>query len=405
MAWRLDKSVVKVEIDNRVQGRVEGRVWLHGRQEPIVLSLRGNCWRDMAGCLTTAVNPAPREGDHVNLHERQDGTVGDFTASRKVRVLDVSVEESLRLGKAGKEVPEHMGNAVYFEWFSDANGRVVIESVDYQVTVSEPAWRMSGEEEAGQRQSTQEAMHEWMDRLSEALAAQEGEEFDAEEDADGEGEPYQPMNEFEWEKFMKESDVRTDKYGQLIEKYQHHPDSERLIAREMGWTWLEELMDADEKGLFEEERKAAEREADEPLVPDPLTEGRDWIRTEDGDIRHPLSHRAFHLSVGIWHACDDRGLLGETADKDLRDMIFQTQMLSAKLAGALNSLGYDGSREGGFVVACLKRALQFFDGAVAAWEKVQKKKLLDEDLLGNYRRDLFEIREEMLRLMERYRRQ
>ena len=27
------------------------------------------------------------------------------------------------------------------------------------------------------------------------------------------------MDEFEWERFMKESDKRTEKYGELLEKY------------------------------------------------------------------------------------------------------------------------------------------------------------------------------------------
>ena len=58
-------------------------------------------------------------------------------------------------------------------------------------------------------------------------------------------------------------------------------------------------------------------------------------------------------------------------DEDLHEMIFKAQTLSAKLAGALDSLAYDEDADGGFVVACLKRALQFFQAAIAGSDKVQ----------------------------------
>ena len=47
-------------------------------------------------------------------------------------------------------------------------------------------------------------------------------------------------DEFDHEKFMRECDARTDKYGELLDKYIDHPERHRIIAREMGWTWLEE---------------------------------------------------------------------------------------------------------------------------------------------------------------------
>jgi hypothetical protein len=32
--------------------------------------------------------------------------------------------------------PEHMANSFYLEWFSESNGRVVIESADYELSLS-----------------------------------------------------------------------------------------------------------------------------------------------------------------------------------------------------------------------------------------------------------------------------
>jgi len=38
-------------------------------------------------------------------------------------------------------------------------------------------------------------------------------------------------DEFDYEKFLRECDARTEKYGELLDKYKDHPDQERLVAR------------------------------------------------------------------------------------------------------------------------------------------------------------------------------
>jgi hypothetical protein len=140
MAFRIHDSVVRGEIDNRVKGVVRGRIWVAGRKEPVVLELKGNAWPDLAGCLLTFANPLeliPHE--HINsLNPRQRGSIGDLTASRKVRVFDVPLEEALAMIRRGDKPPEHLANSLYLEWYSERNGRVVIESADYHVT-SAPA--------------------------------------------------------------------------------------------------------------------------------------------------------------------------------------------------------------------------------------------------------------------------
>ena len=42
MAWRIENNVVRGGIDNRTPGRVEGKVWLAGRDDPLILRLAGN---------------------------------------------------------------------------------------------------------------------------------------------------------------------------------------------------------------------------------------------------------------------------------------------------------------------------------------------------------------------------
>src|SRR5208282_5158052 len=138
MAFRIHDSVVRGEIDNRIKGIVRGKIWVHGREAPVTLELKGNAWLDLAGCLLTFNNPLKRVAhQHLDsLYPVQRGTIGDLTASRKVRVFDIPMPEAYLMRKRGEKPPEHMANCLYLEWFSEANGRVVIESADYELTIS-----------------------------------------------------------------------------------------------------------------------------------------------------------------------------------------------------------------------------------------------------------------------------
>lgn len=396
MALRLSKSVVKGEIDNRVPGKVTGKLWLLGTARPIELDLVGNARRDIAGFQIKFENPRPEPQKATRrLNRVQKGKLGECTASRKVKVLDCSLEKARELREDEKDVPVKLSNALYVEWFSDADGRVVVESTDYKIIVvgDEPVWRMDCDQDTLQRNENRLTIRDYIRKQEDELE----QTWDDEDDDDA----FSKMNEFEWEKEFKESETRTDKYTDLLEKYWEHPDRDRIIAREMGWEWLDDALDAEQRGAFEEEKNDYE---DIPEVdPNPLTEGRDWIRTDDGDIRHPLAHRAFGHSMWIWHYCDDRKLLKDGAPEVIHEMVFEAQTLSAKLAGALNGLCYREEPDGGFVVACLKRALKFLERSLAASDKVLVQELLDEKTVNEFRDGLFEIREKILHLMKFYR--
>src|SRR5215471_2985648 len=120
MAFRIHDSVVRGEIDNRVKGVVRGRIWVEGKSKPLVLELEGNAWPDLAGCLLTFTNPLERVRDqHLDsLSPTQRGVIGDLTASRKVRVFDVPLDEALAMIRRKEKPPEHMDNSLYLEWFS-----------------------------------------------------------------------------------------------------------------------------------------------------------------------------------------------------------------------------------------------------------------------------------------------
>jgi hypothetical protein len=430
MAFRIHDSVVRGEIDNRIKGMVRGKIWVEGRPEPVILDLKGNAWPDLAGCLLTFSNPLKRiPHQHLeSLHPEQKGSIGDLTASRKVRVFDIPLHDALEMIRNKQKPPEHMANSLYLEWFSQRNGRVVIESADYELTISPPEWRMTPEENEQRARQAAAGMDDFMASLDEAIDIHKR----------GQKDPEEPWDEHDYEKFFKESDARTDKYMELQEKYGDSDDAEEKIAKEMGWDRELTPEEAEEEQRrIDEINAACEAALDEPeLDPDPSREGIDWIRTEDGDLRHPLQHRCFESAMKFWHLIENlrletppspstsgekkipplpvgrgesrgEGFTGQGplhTDKDLDQFIFEFQTTGAKLAGALGPIARtEPLPEASFTVACLKRALDHLHKSQAGLEAVAPKKLLPEDVVAEARKELFEIREGILRLMDQFR--
>ncbi|KAF0178933.1 MAG: Uncharacterized protein FD161_1692 [Limisphaerales bacterium] len=397
MAFRIHDSVVRGKIDNRVKGIVRGQIWVEGRAEPVVLELKGNAWPDLAGCLLTFSNPQKRVPHHGldSLHPVQRGSIGDLTASRKVRVFDVPLTEALDMIHRQEKPPEHMANSLYLEWFSEANGRVVVESADYELTISAPEWRLTPKEDEERARQAAAGMDDFMQKLTEAI----------EQHQRGQKDPEEPWDEHDYEKFLKESDARTDKYMELQEKYGDSDEAEEKIAKEMGWDReLTEEEAEEERKRIEEMNRACEEALNEPEPePDPAREGIDWIRTKRGDLRHPLQHRCFESAIRLGKRVDKLGVK-RSEHADVQQFIFEFQTTGVKLAGALNGVAEGrGCRDNAFTVAYLKRALDHLHKAQAGLEAVATRKLLPGTLLTEARKELFEIREGILKLMDEFR--
>lgn len=399
MAFRIHDSVVRGEIDNRVKGIVRGKIWVEGRAEPVMLELQGNAHPDLAGCLLTFTNGAkPVPHPHLdNLTNVQRGVAGDLTAARKVRVFDLPVEDAYAMLKRKEKPPEHLANSLYLEWFSETNGRVVIESADYQLTISAPQWTLTAEENEQRARDAGQAMNDFMARLTSAIEQHERDRKDPEE----------PWDEHDYERLLKESDARTDKYMELLDKYGDSEEAEAEIAKQMGWD--EELTEEEAKEQsewIEEMNRACEEALEQPPPePEPHRQGIDWIRTERGDVRHPLQHRCFESAIKFRREAETLGL-DKSGDKDLDVFLFEFQTTSVKLAGALNSLaqGY-GYRDAAFTVAYLKRALDHLHKAQAGLENFAKGNAGSAQFVAEARKEALEIREGILKLMDEFRRE
>ena len=232
----------------------------------------------------------------------------------------------------------------------------------------------------------------------------------------------QEWDEVRYEQFLRESDALTEKYGRLLEKYADHPDSERIIARELGWSWLEEALDQqdDEKESKQEsegedlEVKVDQEKKDgsgddiedyELPPPDPIREGIDWVRDERGHILHPIEKRAHDASRGLLDELRATEHFPEEEDEPVADFVSGFMTLSAKLAGALDGVARgDGFFEPGMVIAWLKRILEILNKTIAAAEAARGKDFLPRASgLVHYRIELFAIREEVLELIKELR--
>lgn len=391
MAWRIHDSVLRGELDNRTRGRVRGRLWIHGVAGPVELDLEGDACADLAGCELHFENPGPTTPlrDAGGLAPVQHGRVGDLTASRKVRVFDVPVEEALRRLREGETPPEHLANCLYLEWFSRENGRMVVESTDYRLTLSTPDWRLTPEEEARRQQTAAEGWTEFLQGLSEAIAREQA-KLPEEKDTG-------QWDEHDYEQYLRESDARTEKLMALFDRYEGHPDSEAIIAREMGW---------DVSGAGEEPHREPGLEPLDPAKlrgPDPATEGVDWVRNESGVAVHPLYLRCHRAGRAAWDAVDE---LSEAIqnDPDVSDFLCEFHLAAARLAGALNGLPYGRDRsEPAFIVACLKRSLGHVEAAEAAADRIEARALLPPPTVPAAREALATIRQETLQWIREFR--
>ncbi|HUG12952.1 MAG TPA: hypothetical protein VMM36_18185 [Opitutaceae bacterium] len=379
MAWRIDEHVIRGEIDNRMRGRVRGRIWFAGREEPVALKLEGNCWRDLAGRKLEFSNPEPKAGDLEGLAALQDGVAGDITASRKVKVPDIPMSQIGEYYAAKKPFPWHWGNSLYLEWFSARNGRVVIETASFELKIGDDAaWEMTEEQENEQRKANGTAMTGFMDRLVGAAGASD---VDAYDDTPEEWNT-KPQTEEEAEAMQARSDLlgdrvqaRLDREGESADFNQIVDDEIDRMRRERGEPEPTEEDLARNAEWIEE----VNRDAEEALAnPDPEVEA-------ELHYKHPLAMRASDLTVQLMRESEEENWVPDGASNEhpVAELVGCVMCATGKLAGALNGKYWPPSvDECAGVIVRLKKARGYLDDALRAAESCQEEKLLAPQQLG-----------------------
>ncbi len=413
MAIRLEKAIIRGEISNETPGFVTGRIWLLGQTAPLVLNLHGNCLRDIAGCTLVFINPQPRREPMLDIMGAvQDGVVGDMTASRKSRLPTVNDDELLHLLENRLPVPTRLANCLYLEWFSEANGRIVIETSDFNLQISAPSWAMTAEEETVQTLENQVNFHDYLDGITGMETGEDDDEesFEEEEEDDdkfgnstsednAEASNDTPLNEFEWEQELRDADRRAEAYQEAFDRYRDHADRERLIAEAMGW-------DPDELEELTDELS----EVSSNMLPDDahsLFENASSLAGDDEDDHHPLSRRAMSFALRLQDEAETRGLLQPDAVRDspVLTVIVSIIALGGKLAAALDPMIEGLEPEPGFVIAMLKRAQVPLNEALHALGSIDMRQLTRDTRtwITGVRDELFALRNDILDVMKELR--
>ncbi len=388
MAWRIEKHVVRGLIQNIVPGRVVGTVWLEGMDQPLELNLKGDGYRDIAGTRLEFRNPNPVKGDYSGLDIFQEGTVGDMTASKKVKTL---VDPDDFEFKSGTPPAFTWANCLYLEWFSESNGRVLIETVDFKWKVSLPKWSLSAEAELEQQEANRQAMFKFMDELASVLDPDDDEEEDISEDEE--------MDEFQWEAYLQKSDARSDMLMELLEKYQGDPRCQEIISEAMGWDIESiEISDAYFEGWDALDR---DPDTDPDGAEDPAASDED----DDSDYfpNHPLITSMMDITSRLFYEAESRNLLNDDNSNPWNQLVWHGQMSVSKLIAALEPVAEGLDAEPGFVVATLKRALHLIHLTIATLEACRSHGRKHRKWTLEVRGDLFLLRESVLDLMHHYR--
>jgi hypothetical protein len=178
MAWRPSDWVLEGELDNTTPNWTIGWIRLQGRDEPLRLKLLGNCHPDLAGWKFRVVrtDPIPAwvgPNDYSGIATDQSGTIGDVTADQTLQHYECSSSEFVRLAHEGNRPPTTLRKALYLEWFSQRNGRVVIQSTRLAVErLGERAFELTEEQWVEQAKQNAEEMTFFMHQLGDALGTQ-----------------------------------------------------------------------------------------------------------------------------------------------------------------------------------------------------------------------------------------
>ncbi|HBR94034.1 MAG TPA: hypothetical protein DEA90_07695 [Opitutae bacterium] len=384
MAWRIADYIERGEIDNRTKGQVVGQLWLNGIEEPIILELTGNPYRDLAGQRLRFKNPKPKPmpEDLRDFAREQTGVVGDITAARKVKILEIEDDELEHDYTNKIPMPYHWGNCLYLEWHSVRNGRVVIEAADYELVVEpEAVWQMSEAEEADQLQANARAMIHFMDQLVEAADPEDDDEdspqSEIEAKADADTARSDLLNDRVIERLKQDENANAEDYFRILEE-----ERERMRL---------------ERGEFELDPFKQKNAAEQDAVIDAQNADFEEAMAKEGEPPEmepdPLYEQCRELGERIQEDIEHNDWLPEGAQEEhpLNALRHGTWFASAKLAGALNGRVDEWPPHPLFAGDCLvrlKKARGYLKDALAALDAVEGEKLTGPDWTPPIREEL-----------------
>lgn len=184
MAWRPERRLQCGELDNTQLGWTIGWLQLEGLDDRLQLKLAGNCHPDLAGWKFRIHRLEPElpddedaSPDYSGISLDQSGHVGDITADQMIKHHALPEDELVQRLMAGEKPPFTWRKCLYLEWFSNANGRVVIQSTRLEVErIGERAFELTEHEWEDQARQNTEELNHFMAQLGDAIQTIEPDE-------------------------------------------------------------------------------------------------------------------------------------------------------------------------------------------------------------------------------------
>ena len=382
MTIHLETGVERGEIDNRTRGVVQGRFWVVERPEPLEFRWEGNCRRDLAGRLTRFTHLTPTVLPLLEPSEWLNGVLGDWTAKSPMALA-------------------HLPPPVRWlslEWYPDPQVRMVIQGNAFHVERSEPQWRLTSAEDEQQRRSTRKIFKAFLQPLNDAIDLARAAE---------------PRHKETWDEFDYELNLRTldavkAKCVEVFEKFGLSEELPEVLGEELGWHHeYDGPYDHFEPEPVRVERKrgAGEEEPEESEDrPGPRPVAADWIHPPLGGVSHPLAQRCERLWSGVERSFP-RSFLRTEGDAQLLQFGAGIHRLNTHLAASLAGVG-EAPEQIRFLalVARLKRCLDEVNPIAAALQELQNRPYLTPAASRQYHLELQTLREEILNLMNLFRR-
>lgn len=192
-------------------------------------------------------------------------------------------------------------------------------------------------------------------------------DYRPDDDDDPSGEDFssdeRPWTEEQWEKFMKESDARAARFGELLETLIDHPDRDVVVAREMGWNDFADALEEHKRQEAEgDEDKGGDKEASAGELPAGVA---DWDEEDDPVEAIPAYALATDVGEEVREALEpwmkgppapaNAGRAEVERDERLGEAFIGIHIAAAKLAGG-HGMGYEDEVLCGHIVNC-RRAL------------------------------------------------
>ncbi len=176
--------------------------------------------------------------------------------------------------------------------------------------------------------------------------------------------PERPWDEHDWERFLRRQDRRTEQYLGLVERYADHPDRDRLIAREMGWTHLADASNQSDEDFGEADGipPTSAEDLEDDALPDDENEVSALFFYE-----HPLWKEACVLAAEARRVVDPRQRRPPAVETLMARFLHGVNLCSVKIGAVLTDPpGAEARAELGMEIAYLKRALKALTDALDA---------------------------------------